>query len=100
MRSMLFWESIQFVFPAILLTLTAGGAAGYGFVIALKKIADYLDYRFPLIPGHSVCRRGDCGAGDNFRFHPEGAEKNLPGRKNQVYGLTEINWLYGLTLKT
>ncbi len=51
MRSMLFWESIQFVFPAILLTLTVGGAAGYGFVIALKKIADYLDYRFPLIPG-------------------------------------------------
>ena len=51
MRSMLLWESIQFVSPAILLTLTAGSAAGYGFVIGLKKIADYLDYRFPLIPG-------------------------------------------------
>lgn len=50
-RNMLFWESVQFVSPAILLTLTVGSAAGYGFIFALKRIADYLDYRFPMIPG-------------------------------------------------
>ena len=49
-RDMLFWESIMYVFPAILITVFAGGAAGYGFVAALKRIAEYLDYRFPLIP--------------------------------------------------
>lgn len=49
-RNMLFWESVMYVLPAILLTLLAGGAAGYGFVAALKRIAGYMDYRFPLIP--------------------------------------------------
>lgn len=49
-RNMLFWESVMYVLPAILITLLAGGAAGYGFVAALKRIAGYMDYRFPLIP--------------------------------------------------
>ena len=49
-RNMLFWESIMYVFPAILVTLFAGGAAGYGFVAAYKRIAEYMNYRFPLMP--------------------------------------------------
>lgn len=49
-RNMLFWESMMQVFPAIFITLVAGGAAGYGFVAAYKKIAEYMDYRFPLTP--------------------------------------------------
>lgn len=49
-RKMLFWESIQFVFPAILITLIIGGTAGYGFVFILQKIATYMNYRFPIIP--------------------------------------------------
>ena len=49
-RNMLFWESIMYVFPAILITFFVGGAAGYGFVAAYKQIAEYMNYRFPLIP--------------------------------------------------
>ena len=49
-RNMLFWESVMYVFPAILVTLFAGGAAGYGFVAAYKRIAGYMNYRFPLMP--------------------------------------------------
>ena len=49
-RNMLFWESIMYVLPAILVTLFAGGAAGYGFVAAYKRIAGYMNYRFPLMP--------------------------------------------------
>ena len=49
-RNMLFWENIMYVFPAILITFFAGGAAGYGFVALYKQIAEYMNYRFPLIP--------------------------------------------------
>ncbi|MEZ3436007.1 MAG: ABC transporter permease [Lachnospiraceae bacterium] len=49
-KNMLFWESIMYVSPAILITLLAGGAAGYGFVSALKRMAEYMNYRFPLVP--------------------------------------------------
>ncbi len=49
-RKMLFWESIQFVFPAILITLLVGGTAGYGLVLSLQKAAGYMEYRFPIIP--------------------------------------------------
>ena len=49
-RNMLFWESVMYVFPAILVTILAGGAAGYGFVAAYKRIAGYMNYRFPLMP--------------------------------------------------
>ena len=49
-RNMLFWESVMYVFPAILVTLFGGGAAGYGFVAAYKRIAEYMNYRFPLMP--------------------------------------------------
>ncbi len=36
-RNMLFWESVMYVFPAILVTLFAGGAAGYGFISGGEK---------------------------------------------------------------
>lgn len=50
-RAMLFWESIQFVLPAILCTVLVGGAAGYGVVAALKQsAASYLNYQFPAVP--------------------------------------------------
>lgn len=49
-RKMLFWESIQFVFPAIIITLFVGSAAGYSLVCILKKTAGYMEYRFPVIP--------------------------------------------------
>lgn len=49
-RNMLFWESIMYVFPAILITVFAGGAAGYVFIFAYKRIAEYMTYRFPLTP--------------------------------------------------
>lgn len=50
-RRMLFWESVQFVFPALVVTLVIGGAAGYGFVLFLQKTAAYLNYRLPVVPG-------------------------------------------------
>ncbi len=49
-RKMLFWESLMLVFPAILITFAAGGAAGYGAVLFLQKIASYMNYRFPMVP--------------------------------------------------
>ncbi|RKI39074.1 ABC transporter permease [bacterium D16-51] len=49
-RDMLFWESIQMVFPALLFTLVIGSAAGYGFVFFLQKTASYMAYRFPAVP--------------------------------------------------
>lgn len=36
-RNMLFWESVMYVFPAILVTLFGGGAAGYGFISGGEK---------------------------------------------------------------
>lgn len=50
-RGMLFWESVIFVLPALLIIFTAGSAAGYAVVSFLQKSAGYMEYRFPLIPG-------------------------------------------------
>lgn len=50
-RSMLFWESLLFVLPAVLITLVIGGGAGYGVVAALRRIAGYMEYRFPAAAG-------------------------------------------------
>lgn len=50
-RNMMFWESIQFVVPALLITFVIGGIAGYGFVVFLQKTISYMDYRLPVIPG-------------------------------------------------
>lgn len=50
MRAMLFWESIQFVLPALVCTLIVGGVTGYGVVAVLKQSANYLNYHFPLLP--------------------------------------------------
>ena len=49
-RDMLFWESIQMVFLALLFTLVIGSAVGYGFVFFLQKTASYMVYRFPVVP--------------------------------------------------
>ena len=49
-RDMLFWESIQMVFPALLFILVIGSAVGYGFVFFLQKTAFYMAYRFPVVP--------------------------------------------------
>ena len=49
-RDMLFWESIQMVFPALLFILVIGSAVGYGFVFFLQKTASYMVYRFPVVP--------------------------------------------------
>lgn len=52
-RSMLFWENILFVLPAILITVVIGGAAGYGTVLVFQRIinVDYMYYRFPAALG-------------------------------------------------
>ncbi len=50
-QKMLFWESIQFVFPAVAITLLLGGTAGYGFVWFMQKNVHYMEYRFPVAAG-------------------------------------------------
>lgn len=47
-RIMLLWESIFLALPNLLITLTAGTAAGYTIVTLFGRIADYMEYTFPV----------------------------------------------------
>lgn len=47
-RRMLMWENLMLLLPNLLITLTAGTAAGFAIVMFMKRIADYMEYRFPL----------------------------------------------------
>ena len=49
MYRMLLWESFFIALPNIVITLTAGTAAGAGFVSFMQKTAGYLQYKFPLL---------------------------------------------------
>lgn len=48
-RNMLFAESFLLALPNILITLTLGTAAGFGFISFMQKSATYLEYQFPVI---------------------------------------------------
>lgn len=54
-RSMLFAESILIALPNILVTLTIGTAAGFGFISLMKKAAPYLQYQFPMLAVSLYC---------------------------------------------
>lgn len=45
---MLLSESFFLTLPNILLTITLGSAAGFGFISMMQKSASYLEYRFPV----------------------------------------------------
>lgn len=47
-RNMLLSESFFLTLPNILLTITLGSAAGFGFISMMQKSASYLEYRFPV----------------------------------------------------
>ena len=46
---MLLWESFLIALPNIIITLTAGTAAGFGFICFMQRTAGYLQYKFPLL---------------------------------------------------
>ena len=46
---MLLWESFLIALPNIIITLTAGTAAGFGFICFMQRTASYLQYKFPLL---------------------------------------------------
>ena len=46
-RRMLLAESIFLALPNIVITMTLGTAAGFGFISLMQKSAGYLKYRFP-----------------------------------------------------
>lgn len=48
LRRMLLWESLLLALPNLVITLTAGSLAGYGFIRYMQRTAGYLHYRFPL----------------------------------------------------
>lgn len=48
-RNMLLAESFFIALPNILITITLGTAAGFGFISWMQKSATYLKYRFPIV---------------------------------------------------
>lgn len=48
-QNMLFAESILIALPNMLVTLTIGTAAGFGFISLMKSAAPYLRYQFPIL---------------------------------------------------
>lgn len=48
-RNMLLIESFFIALPNILITITLGTAAGFGFISWMQKSATYLKYRFPIV---------------------------------------------------
>lgn len=54
-RNMLFAESILIALPNILITLTVGTAAAFGFITLMRKSADYLRYQFPILAVALYC---------------------------------------------
>lgn len=48
-QNMLFGESFLLALPNILITLTLGTAAGFGFIFFMRRSADYLEYHFPVL---------------------------------------------------
>lgn len=48
-RKMLLWESVLLALPNILITLTCGTLAGFGFISFMQKSAGYLKYHFPIV---------------------------------------------------
>lgn len=47
LRGMLLWESLLLALPNLVITLTAGSLAGFGFIRYMSRTAPYLHYRFP-----------------------------------------------------
>ena len=48
LRRMLLWESLLLALPNLMITLTAGSLAGFGFIQYMHRTASYLHYRFPV----------------------------------------------------
>ncbi len=47
LQRMLLWESLLLALPNLVITLTAGSLAGFGFIRYMSRTAPYLHYRFP-----------------------------------------------------